>query len=162
MSRGSDLRYNLNLTLEQAVGGDTIEIKIPVMTACADCDGQGVLPALLQPHVQTAMGRTNQGFPGFFLSSTNVPKVQGLERIITDPCRSCGGSGRVESKTLSVKVPAGVDNGDRIRLTGEGEAGLRGGPPMTCTFKLRQDHPILSETVGIYIVRYQYRFQMPR
>ena len=145
VSRGSDLRYNLNLTLEQAVGGDTIEIKIPVMTACADCDGTGCAPGSSPTTCQDCNGtgqiRVSQGF--FSLQQT-CPRCRGQGRIITDPCRSCGGSGRVEkSKTLSVKVPAGVDNGDRIRLTGEGEAGLRGGPPGDLYVQVEvKDHPI--------------------
>ena len=145
VSRGSDLRYNLNLTLEQAVGGDTIEIKIPVMTACADCDGTGCAPGSSPATCQDCNGtgqiRVSQGF--FSLQQT-CPRCRGQGRIITDPCRSCGGNGRVEkSKTLSVKVPAGVDNGDRIRLTGEGEAGLRGGPPGDLYVQVEvKDHPI--------------------
>ena len=145
VSRGSDLRYNLNLTLEQAVGGDTIEIKIPVMTACADCDGTGCAPGSSPTTCPDCNGtgqiRVSQGF--FSLQQT-CPRCRGQGRIITDPCRSCGGSGRVEkSKTLSVKVPAGVDNGDRIRLTGEGEAGLRGGPPGDLYVQVEvKDHPI--------------------
>ena len=145
VSRGSDLRYNLNLTLEQAVGGDTIEIKIPVMTACADCDGTGCAPGSPPTTCPDCNGtgqiRVSQGF--FSLQQT-CPRCRGQGRIITDPCRSCGGSGRVEkSKTLSVKVPAGVDNGDRIRLTGEGEAGLRGGPPGDLYVQVEvKDHPI--------------------
>ncbi len=145
VSRGSDLRYNLNLTLEQAVGGDAIEIKIPVMTACADCDGTGCAPGSSPTTCQDCNGtgqiRVSQGF--FSLQQT-CPRCRGQGRIITDPCRSCGGSGRVEkSKTLSVKVPAGVDNGDRIRLTGEGEAGLRGGPPGDLYVQVEvKDHPI--------------------
>ena len=145
VSRGSDLRYNLNLTLEQAVGGDTIEIKIPVMTACADCDGTGCAPGSSPTSCPDCNGtgqiRVSQGF--FSLQQT-CPRCRGQGRIITDPCRSCGGSGRVEkSKTLSVKVPAGVDNGDRIRLTGEGEAGLRGGPPGDLYVQVEvKDHPI--------------------
>ena len=145
VSRGSDLRYNLNLTLEQAVGGDTIEIKIPVMTACADCDGTGCAPGSSPTTCPDCNGtgqiRVSQGF--FSLQQT-CPRCRGQGRTITDPCRSCGGSGRVEkSKTLSVKVPAGVDNGDRIRLTGEGEAGLRGGPPGDLYVQVEvKDHPI--------------------
>ena len=145
VSRGSDLRYNLNLTLEQAVGGDTIEIKIPVMTACADCEGTGCAPGSSPTTCSDCSGtgqiRVSQGF--FSLQQT-CPRCRGQGRIITDPCRSCGGGGRVEkSKTLSVKVPAGVDNGDRIRLTGEGEAGLRGGPPGDLYVQVEvKDHPI--------------------
>ena len=145
VSRGSDLRYNLKLTLEQAVGGDTIEIKIPVMTACADCDGTGCAPGSSPTSCPDCNGtgqiRVSQGF--FSLQQT-CPRCRGQGRIITDPCRSCGGSGRVEkSKTLSVKVPAGVDNGDRIRLTGEGEAGLRGGPSGDLYVQVEvKDHPI--------------------
>ena len=145
VSRGSDLRYNLNLTLEQAVGGDTIEIKVPVMTTCLDCDGTGCAPGS-SPTTCPDCGGTGQirVSQGFFSLQQTCPRCRGQGRIITDPCRSCGGSGRVEkTKTLSVKIPAGVDNGDRIRLTGEGEAGLRGGPPGDLYVQVDvKDHPI--------------------
>ena len=130
VSRGSDLRYNLNLSLEQAVNGDSVEIQVPVLAQCGDCGGNGSKPGTSPITCTDCNGagqvRVSQGF--FSLQQT-CPRCRGQGRVITDPCRACGGNGRIEKrKTLSVKVPAGVDNGDRIRLSGEGEAGLRGGP----------------------------------
>ncbi|MEM7100865.1 MAG: molecular chaperone DnaJ [Pseudomonadota bacterium] len=143
--RGSDLRYNMHLDLEQAVHGDTVEIRIPVLAGCEECDGSGSAPGtspVTCPDCQgTGQIRVSQGF--FSLQQT-CPRCRGQGRIITDPCRSCGGAGRTEKrKTLSVKVPAGVDSGDRIRLTGEGEAGVHGGPPGDLYVQVEvNDHPI--------------------
>jgi molecular chaperone DnaJ len=111
-SRGSDLRYNLELSLEEAVKGTTTQIKVPTIT-CTTCGGHGQV-------------RMQQGF---FSVQQTCPNCRGRGTIISDPCKPCRGQGRVEeTKTLSVKVPAGVDTGDRIRLSGEGEAGDAGGP----------------------------------
>ena len=128
--RGSDLRYNMPLDLEQAVHGDTVEVKIPVLAGCEDCDGSGAAPGTSPSTCPDCQGagqiRVSQGF--FSLQQT-CPRCRGQGRVVTDPCRTCGGAGRKEKrKTLSVKIPAGVDTGDRIRLTGEGEAGVNGGP----------------------------------
>ena len=145
VGRGSDLRYNLNLSLEQAVNGDTLEIRIPVLTHCEDCDGSGAAPGTTPQVCPDCNGagqiRVSQGF--FSLQQT-CPRCRGQGKVITDPCRSCGGAGRVEKrKTLSVKIPAGVDTGDRIRLTGEGEAGINGGPPGDLYVQVEvNDHPI--------------------
>ena len=130
VQRGADLRYNLGLDLEQAVGGDTVEIRVPVLAACDECDGSGAAPGTSPSTCPDCRGagqvRVAQGF--FSLQQT-CPRCRGLGKVITNPCRRCGGGGRVERrKTLSVKVPAGVDEGDRIRLPNEGEAGLNGGP----------------------------------
>ena len=129
--RGADLRYNLRLSLEQAVAGDDVEIRIPVLTTCEDCGGNGAAPGTSPQTCPDCQGagqiRVSQGF--FSLQQT-CPRCRGQGVTITDPCRTCGGAGRTEKrKTLSVKIPAGVDTGDRIRLTGEGEAGVNGGPP---------------------------------
>lgn len=145
VGRGSDLRYNLNLSLEQAVSGDTIEVRIPVLTHCDDCDGSGAAPGTSPQTCPECQGagqiRVSQGF--FSLQQT-CPRCRGQGRIVTDPCRTCGGAGRSEQrKTLSVKIPAGVDTGDRIRLTGEGEAGINGGPPGDLYVQVEvNDHPI--------------------
>ena len=145
MARGADLRYNLNLELEQAVSGDDVEIRIPVLATCEDCDGTGAAPGTSPQTCPDCHGtgqiRVSQGF--FSLQQT-CPRCRGQGRIITDPCRTCGGQGRVEKrKTLSVKIPAGVDTGDRIRLTGEGEAGMNGGPPGDLYVQIEvNDHPI--------------------
>ena len=145
VSRGSDLRYNMLLDLEQAVSGDTVEVRIPVLTSCEDCDGSGAAPGTSPSVCPDCQGagqvRVSQGF--FSLQQT-CPRCRGQGRIVTDPCTTCGGAGRSEKrKTLSVKIPAGVDNGDRIRLTGEGEAGMNGGPPGDLYVQVEvRDHPI--------------------
>jgi molecular chaperone DnaJ len=131
VQRGSDLRYTLELDLEKAVGGDSVEIRVPVIGSCEACDGSGAAegssPVTCSDCGGAGQVRVSQGF--FSLQQT-CPRCRGAGVIIRDPCRSCGGAGRVENrKTLAVKVPAGVDNGDRIRLSGEGEAGYNGGPP---------------------------------
>jgi len=128
--RGSDLRYTCELDLEQAVGGDTVEIRIPVMSACEDCDGSGA-KAGSSPKQCPDCGGAGQirVAQGFFSLQQTCPRCRGAGTIISNPCNTCRGQGRVEKrKTLSVKIPAGVDTGDRIRLTGEGEAGMSGGP----------------------------------
>ncbi|MDA1074938.1 MAG: molecular chaperone DnaJ [Proteobacteria bacterium] len=129
--RGSDLRYGLELTLEQAVSGDNVEIRIPSLISCEDCEGSGAAPGSKPSKCPDCNGagqiRVAQGF--FSLQQT-CPRCRGAGQVITNPCRGCGGSGRTEiRKTLSVNIPAGVDTGDRIRLSGEGEAGVNGGPP---------------------------------
>ncbi|MCZ6619105.1 MAG: molecular chaperone DnaJ [Gammaproteobacteria bacterium] len=128
--RGADLRYSLDLNLEQAVSGETVEIKVPVLSACDDCGGSGAKagtrPSACPDCQGTGQIRVAQGF--FSLQQT-CPRCRGAGKVIKNPCGKCGGAGRVEKrKTLSVKIPAGVDVGDRIRLTGEGEAGFNGGP----------------------------------
>ena len=131
VQRGSDLRYTLELDLEKAVGGDSVEIRVPVIGSCEACDGSGAAegssPVTCIDCGGAGQVRVSQGF--FSLQQT-CPRCRGAGVIIRDPCRSCGGAGRVENrKTLAVKVPAGVDSGDRIRLSGEGDAGSNGGPP---------------------------------
>ncbi len=143
--QGADLSYSLALDLEQAVRGDEVEISIPVLAACGNCDGTGAKPGTRPTTCPECSGagriRVAQGF--FSLQQT-CPRCRGAGKVITDPCRSCGGAGRVERrKTLSVRVPAGVDNGDRIRLAGEGEAGPRGGPPGNLYVQIKvREHPI--------------------
>lgn len=128
--RGSDLRYTLDLDLEDAVRGTTVTIRVPTLVNCKLCDGSGAKKGSSPVSCTTCGGigqvRMQQGF---FSVQQTCPRCHGTGKMITDPCASCHGQGRVEEhKTLSVKVPAGVDNGDRIRLTGEGEAGTMGGP----------------------------------
>ena len=130
-NRGSDLRYTLELDLEKAVRGDTVEIRVPVLAACDECGGsgskKGTTPLTCPDCGGLGQIRVSQGF--FSLQQT-CPRCHGSGRVIKDPCRGCGGTGRREQrKTLSVKIPPGVDNGDRIRLAGEGEGGFSGGPP---------------------------------
>lgn len=128
--RGADLRYNLELTLEEAVRGTSANIRIPTQVSCDECDGSGAKKGTSPTTCNTCGGhgqvRMQQGF--FSLQQT-CPRCHGTGKMIESPCSKCHGHGRVEKqKTLSVKVPAGVDTGDRIRLGGEGEAGENGGP----------------------------------
>ncbi|MEO3681149.1 molecular chaperone DnaJ [Shewanella vesiculosa] len=130
-ARGSDLRYNLELSLEEAVRGLTKELRIPTLAACDLCDGSGAKKGTSATTCGTCHGQGQvQMRQGFFAVQQACPTCYGRGKIIKDPCGKCHGEGRVEkSKTLSVKIPAGVDTGDRIRLTGEGEAGEFGAPP---------------------------------
>lgn len=128
-SRGADLRYMLEITLEEAVRGTTTKIHIPALISCKTCSGSGAKPGSKPVSCGTCNGigqvRMQQGF---FSVQQACPNCRGKGSTISNPCSSCHGQGRIEEeKTLSVKVPAGVDNGDRIRLTGEGEAGTTGG-----------------------------------
>ena len=128
--RGSDLRYTLELNLEEAVRGTSVNIRVPTLVNCQPCDGSGAKKGSSPSTCPTCGGigqvRMQQGF---FSVQQTCPRCHGQGKIISDPCDSCHGDGRVEEyKTLSVKVPAGVDTGDRIRLSGEGEAGTQGGP----------------------------------
>lgn len=128
--RGSDLRYTLELDLEEAVRGTTVTIRVPTLVNCKVCEGSGAKKGTTPVTCTTCGGigqvRMQQGF---FSVQQTCPRCHGSGKMITDPCGSCHGHGRVEEhKTLSVKVPAGVDTGDRIRLSGEGEAGTMGGP----------------------------------
>ena len=129
--RGSDLRYTLDITLEHAVRGTTTEIRVPSLQHCNTCDGSGAKPGT-RPVTCGGCGGAGQVRmqQGFFQVQQACPKCRGRGKTISDPCGDCRGQGLVEkSKTLSVKVPPGVDTGDRIRLSGEGEAGPAGGPP---------------------------------
>lgn len=129
--RGDDLQYNLELSLEDAVRGTTVDVRIPTHVACDECGGSGAKKGTSPSTCPTCGGvgqvRMQQGF--FSLQQT-CPRCHGSGKIVTDPCTKCHGQGRLQKhKTLSVKIPAGVDSGDRIRLSGEGEAGEMGGPP---------------------------------
>lgn len=128
---GSDLRYNLDLSLEEAVRGKEIEIQIPTLVNCDTCDGSGAKTGTSPKTCTTCHGSGQvQMRQGFFAVQQTCPTCGGKGKVITDPCTDCRGRGRKEkTKTLSVKVPAGVDTGDRIRLSGEGEAGEMGAPP---------------------------------
>lgn len=128
--RGADLRYNLEITLEQAAFGTETKIRIPTMEVCEPCKGTGAKPGTQPKTCPTCQGsgqvRLQQGF---FSIQQTCPKCHGTGRFIGDPCGSCHGAGRIKQhKTLAVKIPAGVDEGDRIRLSGEGEHGINGGP----------------------------------
>lgn len=128
--RGSDLRYTMELTLEEAVRGIEKKIRVPTLVSCDTCHGSGAKPGTSPKTCTTCQGtgqiRMQQGF---FAVQQTCTTCRGQGTIIEDPCTSCHGRGVLEeTKTLSVKIPAGVDTGDRIRLSGEGEAGAMGGP----------------------------------
>ena len=129
--RGADLRYNLDLSLEEAARGAEVKIRIPAMETCETCRGSGAKPGTSPKTCPTCHGRGEvRVSQGFFSIQQTCPACHGTGKIIPDPCVTCHGVGRVKKhKTLSVKIPAGVDQDDRIRLSGEGEAGMNGGPP---------------------------------
>jgi molecular chaperone DnaJ len=128
--RGADLRYNLEVTLEQAAHGTETKIRIPTSENCGTCNGTGAKPGTQPKACPTCHGQGQVRMQqGFFSIQQTCPHCHGTGKIIPEPCTTCRGAGRVKShKTLSVKIPAGVDEGDRIRLAGEGEHGLNGGP----------------------------------
>lgn len=130
VQRGADLKYNMELSLEEAVRGVEKNIKVPTLVNCEVCDGSGAKKGTSPVTCSTCGGsgqvRMQQGF---FAVQQTCPTCSGSGKIIKDPCSSCYGRGvKEETKTLNVKIPAGVDTGDRIRLSGEGEAGRNGGP----------------------------------
>lgn len=145
--RGADLRYTLEIDLEQAVRGTTAKIRIPTLVSCNTCDGSGAKKGSTPLTCGTCNGvgqvRMQQGF---FAVQQTCPNCRGSGTIISDPCRDCHGQGRVEeTKTLSVKVPPGVDTGDRIRLSGEGEASPDGGPAGDLYVQMSvRPHPIFK------------------
>lgn len=128
--RGSDLRYTLDLTLEEAVFGVEKTIRIPRLAGCNTCHGSGAKPGSSPKTCQTCKGQGQVRMQqGFFAIQQTCPRCHGQGKVVSNPCGDCGGQGRKEeSKTLSAKIPGGVDTGDRIRLSGEGEAGANGGP----------------------------------
>jgi len=149
--RGADLKYNLELSLEQAVFGTEVKIRIPTLETCETCEGSGAKKGTSPTTCSTCGGvgqvRMQQGF---FAVQQTCPNCRGQGQIVSDPCPDCHGQGRVQNqKSLSVKVPAGVDNGDRIRLGGEGEAGLNGGPGGDLYVQIHvKPHPIFKRDDG--------------
>jgi len=129
--RGADLRYNLELGLEEAARGTEAKIRIPTLEQCATCNGSGAKPGTQPKQCATCHGRGEvRVSQGFFSIQQTCPTCHGTGKVVSDPCSACHGQGRNKRhKTLSVKIPAGVDQDDRIRLSGEGEAGMNGGPP---------------------------------
>ena len=128
--RGSDLRYDLEITLEQAYKGAEIDIKVPATLTCETCEGSGAKPGTKPVTCTTChgAGRIRQA-NGFFQVERTCPRCGGQGQMIADPCTTCHGHGQVrKTRTLNLKIPAGVDDGSRIRLSGEGDAGQRGGP----------------------------------
>ncbi|HEX5508153.1 MAG TPA: molecular chaperone DnaJ [Pseudolabrys sp.] len=129
--RGTDLRYNMEISLEDAYEGKTAQIKIPTSVSCEICSGTGA-KAGTRPKICATCGGAGKirHAQGFFTLERTCPTCQGRGQVIDNPCPACAGSGRVtRERTLSVNIPAGVEDGTRIRLAGEGEAGVRGGPP---------------------------------
>ncbi len=129
--RGADLRYNLEIGLEEAARGTETKIRIPAMEQCETCDGNGAKPGTKPVKCSTCDGHGQVRMQqGFFSVQQACPKCRGAGKMVESPCPTCRGVGRLKQhKTLSVKIPSGVDEGDRIRLSGEGEAGVNGGPP---------------------------------
>lgn len=145
--RGADLRYELDLDLETAVFGDTVNITIPTLNSCETCDGSGATPGTGKTNCTTCGGNGQVRMQqGFFSVQQTCPNCRGSGTVIDSPCKACGGNGRVRAeKTLAVKVPPGVDNGDRIRLSAEGEAGQSGGPPGDLYVDIRiRPHPLFE------------------
>ena len=129
-ARGSDLRYNLEISLEQAYAGAEVEIVVPATINCEPCGGSGAKPGTQPTNCTTCGGQGRvRASQGFFSIERTCPRCGGAGRVVSDPCRACHGAGQVRrERKLQVRIPAGVDDGARIRLAGEGDAGLRGGP----------------------------------
>jgi len=130
-ARGSDLRYNLRVSLDDAYSGLQKTINVPTAVACSSCDGSGAEGGAEPTSCPTCSGMGKvRAQQGFFTVERTCPTCSGMGQIIKNPCKSCGGAGRIEKdRALNVNIPAGVETGTRIRLAGEGEAGMRGGPP---------------------------------
>lgn len=150
-NRGADLGYTLELDLEEAVRGAKVQIRVPTQVECDVCDGTGAKKGTSAKTCHTCQGsgqvRVQQGF---FVMSQTCPTCRGRGKVIPDPCKACHGEGRVrKQKTLDVKIPAGVDTGDRIRLSGEGEAGSQGGPAGDLYVQVQvRDHRIFKRDGG--------------
>ncbi len=129
--RGSDLRYSMEITLEQAAGGHSTEIRVPSWDNCDTCGGNGAKPGTKPIVCNTCNGQGQVRMQqGFFSVQQNCPTCDGTGKTVPDPCKACDGAGRIKrSKTLEVKIPAGIEDGMRIRSAGDGEPGLNGGPP---------------------------------
>ena len=128
--RGADLRYNMEITLEEAYAGKTAQIHVPSSISCTDCSGSGAKPGTQPTTCQLCGGIGKvRAAQGFFSIERTCPQCQGRGQVVKDPCPKCSGHGRLmQERALSVNIPAGIDDGTRIRLANEGEAGLRGGP----------------------------------
>jgi molecular chaperone DnaJ len=145
--RGADLRYNLEITLEQAAHGTENKIRIPTAEPCETCKGSGAKPGTSPKACPTCHGHGQVRMQqGFFSIQQACPNCHGAGKVVSDPCQTCQGAGRVKRhKTLSVKIPAGVDEGDRIRLAGEGEHGMNGGPAGDLYVQLHiKAHPVFQ------------------
>lgn len=145
--RGADLRYNLEITLEEAARGAEKTIRIPALEECDSCHGSGAKPGT-QPKTCPTCGGAGQVRiqQGFFSIQQTCPKCHGSGRVIPEPCTSCGGAGRVKrQKTLEVKIPAGIDDGMRLRHSGHGEPGVNGGPSGDLYVEIHiKQHPVFQ------------------
>ena len=145
--KGADLQYNLELSLEDAVAGTTVKIRVPTLKHCTTCSGSGARPGTSPETCATCGGHGQVRMQqGFFSVQQTCPNCRGKGTTIKDPCDNCHGAGRVKDhKSLSVEVPAGVDTGDRIRLSGEGEAGESGAPAGDLFVQIHvKPHPIFQ------------------
>jgi molecular chaperone DnaJ len=145
--RGADLRYNLEITLEEAARGSETKIRIPTLEPCETCHGSGAKPGTQPVQCPTCNGQGQVRIQqGFFSLAQTCPRCSGTGKVVKDPCGACSGQGRVKKqKTLSVRITPGLDEGDRIRLAGEGEAGVNGGPPGDLYVVIRlKPHPVFS------------------
>ena len=145
--RGSDLRYDMQITLEEAAFGTEKEIEIRKLDTCDQCSGSGAEPGSRSINCPTCGGRGQViSSRGFFQVSQTCPRCRGAGQIIEKPCRKCGGEGRVEnSSRIKLKIPAGIGNGSRLRSSRNGEAGIRGGPPGDLYVVLHiKEHPVFQ------------------
>jgi molecular chaperone DnaJ len=145
--RGSDLRYDLELSFEEAVFGATTSIQIPRLEKCAKCNGDGSAPGSQPTSCSTCHGSGQVTFrQGFFSVARTCNRCRGLGKIITDPCSECRGEGRIRAeRKIEIKIPPGVENGSQLRISGEGESGASGGPPGDLfVVLLVRDHPFFS------------------
>ena len=145
--RGADIAYRLELDLEQAVGGASVNIDVSTLAQCDTCSGSGAAPGSTPQTCNTCAGHGQVRMQqGFFSVQQTCPRCKGAGQMVTDPCEPCNGQGRVpQPRSLSVKVPPGVDTGDRIRLSGEGEAGPNGGPSGDLYVEITvREHPIFE------------------
>ncbi|CTQ49192.1 molecular chaperone DnaJ [Jannaschia donghaensis] len=153
-TRGSDLRYNMRITLEEAYAGQQKSITVPTAVQCGTCEGKGTEGASEPATCPTCSGMGKvRAQQGFFTVERACPTCSGAGQIIKNPCQTCGGGGRVEKeRQLSVNIPAGVETGTRIRLSGEGEAGLRGGPTGDLYIFIEvETHPIFErDSINLY------------
>ena len=145
--RGADLRYNLEITLEQAAHGFDTTIRVPAWNECETCHGSGAKPGTSPTTCGTCGGHGQVRMQqGFFSIQQTCPKCHGTGKTIPNPCPSCSGAGRIKkNKTLEVKIPAGIDDGMRIRSSGNGEPGMNGGPPGDLYVEIRiKPHPVFQ------------------
>lgn len=146
-SRGSDLRYNMRISLDEAFSGDKKNITVPTSVACSSCSGSGAEGGAEPQTCPTCSGMGKvRAQQGFFTVERTCPTCSGIGQIVKNPCKSCGGAGREQKeKSLGVNIPPGVETGTRIRLAGEGEAGMRGGPTGDLYIFIEvADHPLFQ------------------